>query len=52
MATAMQAGALPSVHVVAEAVDQHYNRLRSLEAEFTEIYQGVVFSGWNPGSCG
>jgi outer membrane lipoprotein carrier protein len=40
MATAMQAGALPSVHVVAEAVDQHYNRLRSLEAEFTEIYQG------------
>lgn len=32
--------ALPSVHVVAQAVDQHYNRLRSLEAEFTEIYQG------------
>jgi outer membrane lipoprotein carrier protein len=32
--------ALPNVHVVAEAVDQHYNRLRTLEADFTEIYQG------------
>jgi outer membrane lipoprotein carrier protein len=34
------AWALPSVHAVAEAVDQRYNRLRSLEADFTEIYQG------------
>jgi outer membrane lipoprotein carrier protein len=25
---------------VAQAVDQHYDRLRSLEADFTEIYQG------------
>jgi outer membrane lipoprotein carrier protein len=40
MVTAIQAGALPNVHVVAEAVDQHYNHLRSLEADFTEIYQG------------
>ena len=38
--TPSPARALPSVKVVAEAVDQHYNRLRSLEAEFTEIYQG------------
>ncbi len=36
-----QVVALPSVHAVAQAVDQHYNRLHSLEAEFTEIYQGA-----------
>lgn len=40
LGTARPAGALPSVHVVAQAVDQHYNRLRSLEADFTEIYLG------------
>jgi outer membrane lipoprotein carrier protein len=28
-------------HAIAEAVDEHYNRLRSLQAEFTETYQGV-----------
>jgi outer membrane lipoprotein carrier protein len=28
------------IHVLADAVDSHYNRLRSLEAEFTEIYRG------------
>jgi len=33
-------GALPNVHTIAQGVDQHYNELRSLEAEFTEIYQG------------
>jgi outer membrane lipoprotein carrier protein len=32
--------ALPNAHVVAQAVDDHYNRLHSLQAEFTEIYQG------------
>lgn len=35
-----QAAALPNVHQVAQAVDAHYNRLRSLQANFTEIYQG------------
>jgi outer membrane lipoprotein carrier protein len=35
------AWALPNVHVVAQAVDDHYNRLHSLQAEFTEIYQGA-----------
>jgi len=34
------AEALPNVHVVAHAVDEHYNQLRTLEADFTEIYQG------------
>jgi outer membrane lipoprotein carrier protein len=28
------------VRQMAHAVDEHYNRLRSLEAEFTEIYRG------------
>ena len=28
------------VHSIASAVDNHYNRLRSLQAEFTEIYRG------------
>jgi outer membrane lipoprotein carrier protein len=37
----MPAWTLPNVHAVAQAVDEHYNRLHSLEAEFTEIYQGA-----------
>lgn len=32
--------AKPDVKAVAAAVDAHYNHLRSLEAEFTEIYRG------------
>jgi outer membrane lipoprotein carrier protein len=36
-----QAIALPNVHTVAQAVDQHYDRLHSLQADFTEIYQGT-----------
>lgn len=35
-----EAQALPNVHAVAQGVDDHYNHLRSLQAEFTEIYQG------------
>ena len=38
--SASQARALPNMHAVAQAVDQHYDRLRSLQADFTEIYQG------------
>jgi outer membrane lipoprotein carrier protein len=38
MATAHAAA--PDLHAVAQAVDQHYNQLRSLEAEFTETYRG------------
>jgi len=29
------------VHLVARAVDDRYNHLRSLQAEFTEIYRGL-----------
>ena len=28
------------VHGIAKAVDEHYNHLRSLQAEFTQIYRG------------
>lgn len=31
--------ALPNVNAVAHLVDEHYNHLQSLEADFTEIYQ-------------
>jgi outer membrane lipoprotein carrier protein len=30
----------PDVKSLAAAVDEHYNHLRSLEAEFTEVYRG------------
>jgi outer membrane lipoprotein carrier protein len=35
-----RARALPSLHSVAQAVDQHYDRLHSFQADFVEIYQG------------
>jgi outer membrane lipoprotein carrier protein len=31
----------PDIHTVAKAVDEHYNHLRSLQAEFTETYRGA-----------
>src|SRR5258708_199187 len=34
------AGVAVDVKSVAAAVDEHYNHLRSLEAEFTEVYRG------------
>ena len=33
-------GASADVRGIAQAVDDHYNRLRSLQAEFTELYRG------------
>ena len=35
------AQAAPDIHQLAHAVDDHYNHLRSLEADFTEIYRGA-----------
>lgn len=32
--------ALPNLHSVVQAVDQHHDRLHTLQADFTEIYQG------------
>src|ERR1700747_272725 len=34
------AGLAPDVKTLAAAVDEHYNHLRSLQAEFTEVYRG------------
>jgi len=31
----------PDVHAVAQAVDRHYDHLRTLQADFTEIYRGA-----------
>jgi outer membrane lipoprotein carrier protein len=33
--------AAQDVHSIAAAVDEHYNHLRTLEAEFTEVYRGA-----------
>lgn len=38
---ALPSTALENVHAVAQAVDEHYNHLHSLEAQFTEIYRGL-----------
>jgi len=41
VALALSAGAAAEdVHAIALAVDEHYNHLRSLQAEFTEAYRG------------
>jgi outer membrane lipoprotein carrier protein len=42
LATAIAlAGPTSDVHAIAQAVDERYNHLRSLQAEFTEIYRGA-----------
>ena len=42
LATALaSASPTPDVRAVAKAVDAHYDHLRSLQAEFTEIYRGA-----------
>ena len=41
VAFVLSAGAVAEdVHSVATAVDEHYNHLRTLQAEFTEVYRG------------
>ncbi len=37
---ASSADALEDVHSIATAVDEHYNHLHTLQAEFTEVYRG------------
>ena len=36
----VSAQSAPDVHQLARAVDDHYNHLQSLQADFTEIYRG------------
>jgi outer membrane lipoprotein carrier protein len=40
IAVASAAARAEDIHSVAQAVDEHYNHLRTLQAEFTEIYRG------------
>jgi outer membrane lipoprotein carrier protein len=40
-ASITSASPAPDVHAIAQAVDERYNHLRSLQAEFTEIYRGA-----------
>src|SRR5690349_18050475 len=40
----------PDVHAIAQAVDNHYNHLQSLQAEFTESYRGVGVERTESGS--
>jgi outer membrane lipoprotein carrier protein len=41
LALAVTAGArADDVHTIAAAVDEHYNHLQTLQAEFTEVYRG------------
>jgi outer membrane lipoprotein carrier protein len=42
LATAtLTASPAPNVHAIAHAVDERYNHLHTLQAEFTEIYRGA-----------
>jgi outer membrane lipoprotein carrier protein len=38
------------VHTIAQAVDNHYNRLQTLQTEFTETYQGAGIEREESGS--
>jgi outer membrane lipoprotein carrier protein len=40
VASYCQSSHKPDVRAIADAVDNHYNHLRSLQAEFTETYRG------------
>jgi outer membrane lipoprotein carrier protein len=40
LASTLSADVSTNVHSVAAAVDEHYNHLRTLQAEFTEVYRG------------
>ena len=40
VAITLSAGATDKVRSIAAAVDEHYNHLHTLQAEFTEIYRG------------
>jgi outer membrane lipoprotein carrier protein len=40
LGTTLSAAHAQAVHTLAQAVDKHYNHLRSLQADFTEIYRG------------
>jgi len=40
----------PDVHAIAQGVDNHYNHLQTLQAEFTEVYRGAGVERTESGS--
>ena len=40
----------PDIHAIAQAVDNHYNHLRTLQAEFSESYRGAGIERSESGS--
>jgi outer membrane lipoprotein carrier protein len=50
LTTAIAANPGPDVHAIAQAVDDRYNHLRTLQAEFTEIYEGAGIERTESGS--
>jgi outer membrane lipoprotein carrier protein len=48
--TASAANSPSDVHAVAQAVDNHYNHLQSLQAEFAETYRGAGIERTESGS--
>jgi len=47
---AFAANSTPDVHAIAQAVDNHYNHLRTLQAEFSESYRGAGIERSESGS--
>jgi outer membrane lipoprotein carrier protein len=50
LAPAVGANPGPDVHAIAQAVDDRYNHLRTLQAEFTETYEGAGIERSESGS--
>ncbi len=50
LAPAVAANPSPDVHAIAQAVDDRYNHLRTLQAEFTETYEGAGIERTESGS--
>lgn len=47
---ALAANPVPDIHTIAQAVDKHYNQLRTLQAEFSETYRGAGIERSESGS--
>jgi outer membrane lipoprotein carrier protein len=50
MLPAFAANSTLDVHAIAQAVDNHYNHLQTLQAEFTETYRGAGIERTESGS--
>ena len=53
IACVVTAGAFAEdVHTIAQGVDEHYNHLRTLQAEFAELYSGSGMERTESGTFG